>query len=350
VPDGSGALDTEVAAFAPGRVNLIGEHTDYNEGLALPFAITLGITARAQPRRDRRVEVEAVDLGESDEFEIGDAPGEPGGWRSFVRGVLVELGEAGLPLAGARLEIGGDIPRGAGLSSSAALEVAVALAMLGLSDVAPDRMALAQLCSRAENRWAGAQTGLLDQLASLFGEPDAALRIDFRSLEIEPVRLDLDDWRLVTLDSGERHSHADSGYNRRRAECRRAAELMGLSSLRDADPAKLSDLPEPLDRRARHIVEENARVDVAIEALGRGDLEELGRLLDASHASERDLFEVSTDAVEAAVDSLRDAGAAGARLVGGGFGGHVLGLMPPGAQAPARSLEVRLGPGARLLG
>jgi galactokinase len=340
-----------VAAFAPGRLNLIGEHTDYNEGLALPLAITDGVTVRATASGEPRIEAHALDLGEEDRFDLAEPPPASGGWRAFVRGVVAELAEAGLPLSGARLEISGSVPRGAGLSSSAALEVALCLALIALTGAEPpEGRRLAKICSRAENEWVGAQTGLLDQLASLYGQPDRAIRIDFRSLAIEPVALELDGWRLVTLDSGERHSHAQSGYNERRAECARASELLGIASLRDADASMLSRLPSPLSERAAHVIAENARVEDTVAALRRGDLAEVGRLLDASHASLRDLYQVSTEAVEAAVAALRRAGAAGARVVGGGFGGHVLGLMPPGAAAPSGSREARPGPGAHLLG
>jgi galactokinase len=190
---------------------------------------------------------------------------------------------------------------------------------------------------------------LLDQLASLFGEPGTVLRIDFRSLDVEPVALRLDGWRLVTLDSGEHHEHAESGYNERRRECARASELLGIESLRDARPEMLARLPSPLAERAEHVIADNARVDQTVAALRQGDLAEVGRLLDASHASLRDLYEVSTPAVEAAVETLRRAGAVGARVVGGGFGGHVLGLLPPGAVAPQGAHEVRPGGGAHLL-
>ena len=336
-------------AFAPGRVNLIGEFTDYNDGLALPFAITEGVTVRAAAIPAPRVEAAAVDLDEDDSFVLGE-PSSASGWRAFVRGAAGELQSAGFALGGARLEIGGSVPRGAGLSSSAALEVALCLALIALTERdPPDRRDLARLCSRVENDWVGARTGLLDQLASLYGERDRALRIDFRSLEIRPVSLDLDGWRLITLDSGERHANAASGYNRRRAECARAAHELGIDSLRDASMAMLDRLPAPLADRARHVVGENERVEAATSALQRRDLRELGRLLDASHASLRDLFEVSTPAVEAAVGRLRHAGAAGARIVGGGFGGHVLGLLPPDAVPPDGAREVRPGPGAGLV-
>jgi galactokinase len=341
---------SHVAAFAPGRVNLIGEHTDYNEGLALPFAIEAGVRVDASATAGRAIHAHALDLGERDSYELGAEGPSPGGWRAFVRGASAELAAAGLPLRGATLEIGGTIARGAGLSSSAALEVALCLALLALADadVVPP-WPLARICSRVENEWVGAQTGLLDQLASLCGRERAAMRIDFRSGVIEPVALELGDWRLVTLDSGVVHTHAESGYNERRRECAQACEALGISSLRDLEPAMLSALPAPLDARARHVLEENARVDAAVDALSRGDLPALGTLLDASHASLRDLYEVSTPELEAAVVALRDGGAAGARLMGGGFGGSVLGLLPPGALAPAGALEVAPGAGARVL-
>ena len=337
------------AAFAPGRVNLIGEHTDYNLGLALPFAITAGVTVTGTPAAGRRLVAAAADLGEEDEFDL-DEPQPASGWRAFVRGVAAELGRSGVALTPAWLEITGTVPRGAGLASSAALEVALCLAMLTLAGAGrPDDAELARICSRAENRWAGAKTGLLDQLASLSGAPGAAVRIDFRSLEIGAVPLRLGEWRLVTLDSGERHANAASGYNRRRTECAEACDALGIASLREASPSMLDSLPSPLRERAQHVLGENERVDRAVAALERGDLTEVGRLLSESHASLRDLYDVSTPAVEAAVERLEDAGAVGARVVGGGFGGHVLGLFPPDRPAPEEALKVRPGPGARLL-
>src|SRR5271166_2745398 len=214
-------------AFAPGRVNLIGEHTDYNQGLALPFAIAEGVIVRAAA------------------LAAAPVAGSPraDGWRAFVRGVVAELSRAGFPLVAAHLQINGGVPPGAGLSSSAALEVAVSLALIELGSDGPpgravetlDRLQIAQLCSRVENDWVGARTGLLDQLASLYGQSDMALCIDFRTLQVEPVPLQLCGWRLAVLDSGDPHEHASSGYNRRRAECARACELLGVDSLREAD-------------------------------------------------------------------------------------------------------------------
>jgi galactokinase len=233
--------------------------------------------------------------------------------------------------------------------------------MLAVSDAeVPDRIELARICSRVENDWLGARTGLLDQLASLYGEAGSALVIDFRSLEVTPVKLNLGDWSLVTLDSGQRHANAghakrspgaaeEPGYNQRRGECAQACELLGIASLRAATLAMAGQLPEPLASRARHVITENERVRATVFALSAGDLEQVGELLNASHASLRDCFEVSTPAVEATVARLRDGGAAGARIVGGGFGGHVLGLLPPGVAAPDGAIAVQPGPGAHLM-
>jgi|SRR5580700_7503207 galactokinase len=348
-----------VRAFAPGRVCLIGEHTDYNDGLALAFAIAEGVTVdarRIEPeesgREDdsKRVQAHALDFGERDEFALSDPQPAPG-WRAFVRGTVAELRHAGLRPVGASLEIEGSIPRGAGLSSSAALEVALSLALLALAGTTDeiDRTKLAKLCARVENEWAGAQTGLLDQLSSLHGEQDMALRIDFQTLRIDPAPLHLDGWRLVTLDSGEQRENASSGYNQRRAECARACELLGIGSLREASWEAVERLPSPLRERARHVLSDNERVQDAVAALRAGDLPGLAALLNVAHASLRDDLDVSTPKVEATVRRMLDAGAAGARLLGGGFGGSVLGLLPPGVPVPAGGLEVRPCAGARVL-
>jgi galactokinase len=339
----------EVTAFAPGRVNLIGEHTDYNAGLALPFAIRQGVAVRALALPERRIEAWARDRGSRDRFGV-DRVRRARGWRAFVRGAVAELLQAGVPVSGARLEISGTVPPGAGLSSSAALEVALTTALIALSGESElDRTELARLCSRIENHWVGTQSGLLDQLASLYGQAGHALRIDFRSLEIEPIGLQLGQHRLVTLDSGQRHANVASGYNRRRAECAEACRLLGVSALRDVPLIRAAELPEPLDRRARHVLTSNARVEAAVVALRDDDLAEVGRLLDAEHASLRDDYEVSTPAVEAAVGRLKRAGALGARIVGGGFGGHVLGLLAAGARAPEGAIQVDPSHGAHIV-
>jgi galactokinase len=326
----------------------------------LPFAIARGITVTAEPLAATRIEAVAGDLGEGDAFELGDpvpvpsggdtrsgASFRPSGWRAFLRGTAAELQAAGHPVPGVRLAISGDLPSGAGLSSSAALCVALALAMLG--DEPEDRVELARLCSRVENRWVGAETGLLDQLAVLLAEEGRALRLDLRDLSAAPVPLELGDWTLAVLDSGARREHSSSGYNRRREECRAACAQLGLPSLRQATADHAAGLPAPLDRRVRHVIGENARVEDSVAALERGDLDRLGGLLDASHASLRDDYEVSSPELERAIEACREAGAAGARLVGGGFGGSVLALYAPGVTPAPGSLPVEPGPAARLL-
>jgi galactokinase len=346
-------------AFAPGRVNLIGEHTDYNHGLALPFAIAEGVTVRAETTPDdHRLYAHASDLSEADEFELAaEKILGAEGWRAFVRGTAAELMRAGYSIPGARLEIGSNLEQGAGLSSSAALEVALCLALMDLGSQKPageqpqplSRVEIARLCARVENDWVGAQTGMLDQLASLYGAVDTALCIDFETLQIEQVPLRLDGWRFVLVDSGERHANASSGYNERRAECRRACELLGVDSLRDASAAAARRLPEPMRARAEHVLGENIRVEEAVAALRERDLPRVGALLNASYESLRDLYEVSTSTVEQAVERMRSEGAAGARLMGGGFGGSVLGLFAPEVPTPRGAREVSPGPGAHLV-
>jgi galactokinase len=337
-----------VQAFAPGRVNLIGEHTDYNDGLCLPFAIERGVTVAADPLSGVAVEAHALDLSERDRFELGAdlrAGGPGAGWRRFVRGAVAELLREGIEVRPCRLRISGDVPRGAGLSSSAALSVSLCLALCAMAGgEQPGRVELARLCSRIERDWCGADTGLLDQLASLFGERGRALRIDMRGPAIETVPLELAGHVLATLDSGAERSVAASGYNERRAECRAACRALGVDSLRDAEGHE--GLPEPLGRRVRHVLRENERVGAAVAALGAGDLAEMGRLLDASHRSLRDDYEVSVPAVEEAVEACRRAGALGARIMGGGFGGSVLALFPPGVEPPRGAVPVEPGAGA----
>jgi galactokinase len=344
---------TRVTAFGPGRVNLIGEHTDYNGGLSLPFAIDEGVMVTATAIGGDRVEAIAYDIddGEQDAFALERPPRDGAdGWRAFVRGVVAELGAAGHALVPARLEIAGTLAQGSGLSSSAALEVALALALLGLAgETEPDRLVLARLCSTVENDWVGAQTGLLDQTASLLSTDGHALRIDFATMETTSVPLQLGGWRLATVDSGETHSLSTGSYNERRAECDDAARRLGVATLTEATTEQAASLPDLLRRRTEHVLGENVRVDETVGALHAHDLVAVGRLLDLSHASLRDRYDASTDAVERTVARCKDAGAAGARMVGGGFGGHVLALFPPDAPLPDDAYEVAPGPGARLI-
>ena len=341
------------AAFAPGRVNLIGEHTDYNGGLCLPFAIELGVTVTATPLPGHHMDVRALDLDERDSFDAGDpgrAPAAPAGWRAFARGATAELARARIRAPACRLEISSSVPPGAGLSSSAALSVALCLALLAAAGRRePDRTELARICSRIENDWVGAHTGLLDQLASLHGREGHALRIDMAAQDIRALPLELRRHRLAVLPSGAAREHARSGYNERREECRRACELMGVGTMREAESVDWEALPEPWRRRVRHVVSENRRVDAMVAALEGGDLDEAGRLLDASHRSLRDDYEVSAPEVERARERCHAAGAIGARVMGGGFGGSVLALFPPGRTPPAGALAVEPSGAARIL-
>jgi galactokinase len=320
-----------IRAFAPGRANLIGEHTDYNLGLCLPFAVEAGVTVTAELRDGAAVSARGL------------ADEDP-----YLTGVVSELRAAGVDVPGCAVDVESNLPREAGLSSSAALCVSLALALTALAGAEPlTPDALARLCQRVEHRYTGSETGLLDQLASILGEEGHVVRLDMRTLESRSVELDLGDHALAVLDSGAPRSLAESGYNERREECRRAAALLGVESLRDArDP---SGLPAPLDRRVRHVIRENERVDAAVAALERRDLGALGELLDASHRSLRDDYEVSVPAVERAVEECRRAGALGARIMGGGFGGSVLALFPPGAEPPEGAVPARPARGARLL-
>ena len=335
-----------VIAFAPGRVNLIGEHTDYNGGLCLPFALDRGLEVSAEPREDYVIEAHARDLGERDRFGLG-GPERVGGWRAYVRGAAAKLAGAGYRLCGARLEIRSDLPSGGGLASSAALTVATCMALLTVAEEAPPQpIELARLCQSVEREWAAADTGLLDQLAILFARPGHALRIDAGALAIEPVPLRLGGWTLSLLDSGAHHDHAASAYNERRAECRKARELLGVETLRSASAADATRLPAPLDRRVRHVVSENERVESMVEALRGSDPAAVARLLDEGHRSLRDDYEVSAPAVEESRARLLAAGARGARLVGGGFGGHLIGLFAPGGRPPSGAIAARSGPAA----
>lgn len=329
--------------WAPGRVNLIGEHTDYNDGLCLPVTIPVGTTAVATRRDDDRWSVRSAQQAEGWTGGRTDAaPGEVTGWAAYAAGVLWALAEAGHDLPGMDVELDGDVPLGAGLSSSASLEAAVAVVACALAGLELDgerRRELVAVCRRAESEVAGAPTGGLDQSAVLLSEPDAALLLDFASGSADPVPFDpgAAGLRLLVVDTRVSHAHSDGGYGDRRTECEAAAKALGVGSLRDADEAGVDAMSDPvLQRRARHILTENARVEQVVAALAADDWTAVGRLFTASHASMRDDFEISCPELDLVVATAIEAGALGARMTGGGFGGSAIALVPTERAAAAR--------------
>jgi len=319
---------------APGRANLIGEHTDYNEGFVLPFALDKGTVAAAAPRNDGVLELCSRQVGHGIVTVPLDGltPGSVTGWAAYPAGVAWALAETGYPVSGARVAIDSDLPQGAGLSSSAALECAVALALTQLRGLDVTRQNLAAIARRAENDFVGVPSGIMDQSASLLCQANHALLLDCRSGEADAVPLDpaASGLALLIIDTRARHMLTDSGYAARHVECEEAARALGATSLRDiSDPSELDGLADPvLHRRARHVVTENQRVLAAAGLLRRGKVAEVGRLLNESHASLRDDFEISWPEADVAVEAAVGAGALGARMMGGGFGGSVIVLAP----------------------
>ena len=326
--------------LAPGRANLIGEHTDYNQGWVLPFALGLGVTVAAARRGDGVLAIRSRQApGAPADLPLAAlAPGAVTGWAAYPAGVAWALREAGHPLAGgASLAVDSDLPQGAGLSSSAALECAAALALDGLHGLGLPRPELATLAQRAENDFVGVPSGIMDQSASLLSRAGHALLLDCRTgvtadVPLDPAAAGL---ALLIVDTGARHALGDGRYAQRRRECERAAALLGVGSLRDVtSPAEVGPLGDPvLRRRARHVVTENGRVKQAVALLTGGGLAGVGTLLYESHASLRDDFEVSWPEADVAVEAARAAGALGARMMGGGFGGSALALVPAGQRA-----------------
>lgn len=330
---------------APGRVNLIGEHTDYNDGFVLPFALPHRTAVAVRPRTDGQLSVATFStegqLHQSEPLAVSELrPGTVTGWAAYPAGVAWALAEAGFTLPGADLVIVGTVPTGAGLSSSHALECAVILALLDAaghpsgSPGAPSREELARLVQQSENTFVGAPTGLLDQTASLNCTADHVLFHDVRSGESEQIPFDPRSAGLevLVIDTRAKHSHSESGYGDRRSGCEQAAEQLGLTSLRDLSTTELDivlpKLPEELRPLVRHVITENQRVLDTVAVLREGKYADIGSYLTQSHISLRDDYRVSCTELDVAVDSALEAGALGARMTGGGFGGSAIALIP----------------------
>ena len=318
---------------APGRVNLIGEHTDYNDGFVLPMAIDRAVWIALRPRSDRQVHLHSLDFDQSITFTL-DALDVREGWAGYVQGVAWALQDAGYNLTGWQGVMAGNVPIGAGLSSSAATELAVARAFALVSDLPWDPTEMALLAQKAENQWVGVNCGIMDQLISAAGVAGHALFIDTRDLTTETVPMP-EDARIAVLYSDAPRSLAGSAYNQRRAECEEAVRLLqralpDVRALRDVTPDQLEAhrdlLPPTIYRRARHVVTENDRVLRSVSAMRNNDLSTLGELMLASHASLRDDYEVSSQELDLLVTLAVNAGALGARLTGAGFGGCAIAL------------------------
>jgi galactokinase len=319
---------------SPGRVNLIGEHTDYNDGFVLPLALEREVRVLAAPRDDRVLRLASAQTS-SGTVEValdGLAPGAVEGWAAYVAGTAWALEGHGIELVGADVLVDGDVPRGAGLSSSAALECASAGALLALAGAELPLVEVALLAQRAENDFVGMPCGVMDQFASTHGRAGALLLLDTRSLEARTIPFDLaaEGLRLVVIDTRAPHRLVDGEYAARRASCEQAAVLLGVPALRDVDDlgsamARLDD--DVLQRRVRHVVTENARVLEVVALLEAGDVRAIGPLLTASHESLRDDYEVSCPELDVAVEAALASGAHGARMTGGGFGGSAIALV-----------------------
>jgi galactokinase len=322
---------------APGRVNLIGEHTDYNDGFVMPSAIGFSTWVAASGRDDRRLVIRSGQFPGEFEFDLDDLPARgAGNWCDYVVGVAVVLQQAGQSLKGANLLVQGEVPIGAGLSSSAAIEVACTLALMDLNGIALPMAEVARLCQRSENTFIGARVGIMDQFVACLGKAGRALLLDCRSLEFELVPIP-DTVRMVVCNTMVKHQHAGGEYNRRREECEEGVRILArwyreIRALRDVSRDQLAehaeDVPEKIFRRCRHVVEENARVQEGARRLRAGDLNAFGELMRGSHRSLRDLYEVSCRELDLMVDAAEGLpGYYGGRMTGGGFGGCTVNLV-----------------------
>ncbi len=320
-----------VVVRAPGRVNIIGEHTDYNDGFVLPMAIDRAVWVALRPREDGRVLVHSLQQTEPADFALDDLVHEEAGWAEYVKGMSAMLQQAGYALTGWEGVLSSDVPVGSGLSSSAALEMATGAAFAAVSGFPFDGVEMARLGQRTENEWVGANTGIMDQMISANGRAGYTLFIDCRDLSTEPAPLP-PGTAVIVMDTMTRHSHTESGYNDRRASCEKAAAYFGVTHLRDVSPetfaARAGELDDETRRRARHIITENQRVLEAMATMRAGDAPALGLLMNASHASLRDDFEVTNEQLDVMARTAQaQPGCYGARMTGGGFGGCAVALV-----------------------
>jgi len=323
--------DPEFVVFAPGRVNLIGEHTDYSDGFVLPFAINLGIILAFSPTNNDQIDIHAIDFDQIFSQKMSKISKGPADWTAYIKGVIWALKNQTIGLNGFKGVVAGNLPIGAGLSSSAALEVATAKALCISSDVDLSSPKLAQICQRVEREWVGVNVGIMDQLISACGKRGHAVKLDCRTLEMEYVLIP-DGIRFIVLDTNTRRELSHSAYNKRSEEVDSAAQILKVPALRDASLTMLTKkedkFPSTIYRRARHVISENNRVHAFVCAMKNHDLQKMGQLLNESHISLRDDFEVSSEELNFIVDiASAQTGAYGARMAGAGFGGCALAMV-----------------------
>ena len=323
--------------FSPGRLNIIGEHTDYNEGFVFPAAIDKGIYAAFGKSNSANCKLEAIDMDESQEFNLDQlSPLKNGSWRNYILGVIQGIIDSGRNIEPFNLVFGGDIPEGAGLSSSAALENAIVFGLNELFRLGLDKEEMIRISQKAEHNFVGVKCGIMDQFASMFGEKNKALLLDCRSVSAQPYTIDLQAYQILLINTNVKHSLSDSAYNKRRAVCEKVASLLKVNALRDATPADLLNIIGQINQEeyqmALYVIEENERVHKAALAIQKNDIEQLGQLIYKSHHGLQHQYKVSCEELDFLVDLTKsNADIAGSRMMGGGFGGCTINIIKKNA-------------------